>query len=102
MRERADRRTAARARVVELRVTMNRSTGEADLVSLNAAAKPVLDELEALGDDEGLAAVLLHLGRVNQDSFEQSSGFWSARWWPQSAPATVDVPRGRPGSWGPS
>ena len=70
-----DRRTAARARVVELRVTMNRSTGEADLVSLNAAAKPVLDELEALGDDEGLAAVLLHLGRVNQDSFEQASGY---------------------------
>jgi tetratricopeptide (TPR) repeat protein len=61
--------------VVQLRVTMNRSTGEADLVSLNAAAKPVLDEMEALGDDEGLAAVLLHLGHVNQDSFEQSSGY---------------------------
>jgi class 3 adenylate cyclase/tetratricopeptide (TPR) repeat protein len=70
-----DRRTAARARVVKLRVTMNRSTGEADLSSLNAAAKPVLHELEALGDDEGLAAVLLHLGHINQDRFEQASGY---------------------------
>ena len=70
-----DRQTAARARVVELRVTMDRSTGEADQVSLNAAAKPVLDELEALGDDEGLAAVLLHLGHVNQDRYEQASAY---------------------------
>jgi tetratricopeptide (TPR) repeat protein len=70
-----DRRSAARARVVTLRVTMVRSKGEADRVSLNAAAKPVLDELEALGDDEGLAAALLHLGHVNQDSYEQSSAY---------------------------
>jgi class 3 adenylate cyclase/tetratricopeptide (TPR) repeat protein len=70
-----DRRTAARARVVKLRVTANRSTGDADVFSLNAAAKPVLDELEALGDDEGLAAVLLHLGHINQDNFERSSGY---------------------------
>jgi class 3 adenylate cyclase/tetratricopeptide (TPR) repeat protein len=70
-----DRRSAARARVVTLGVTMTRSTGEADRVSLNAAAKPVLHELEALGDDEGLAAVLLTLGVINQDSFEQSSGY---------------------------
>ena len=70
-----DRQTAARARVVKLRVTMDRSTGEADQVSLNAAAKPVLDELEALGDDEGLAAVLLHLGHVNQDRYEQACAY---------------------------
>jgi hypothetical protein len=70
-----DRRTAARAGVVSLRVTMTRSKREADRVSMNAAAKPVLHELEALGDDEGLAAVLLHLGHVNQDSYEQSSGY---------------------------
>jgi class 3 adenylate cyclase/tetratricopeptide (TPR) repeat protein len=70
-----DRRTAARARVAKLRVAMNRSTGEADLVSLDAAAKPVLEELEALGDDEGLAAVLLHLGHVHQDRYELSSGY---------------------------
>ena len=70
-----DRRSAARARVVTLRVTMNRSTDESDRVSMNAAAKPVLHELEALGDDEGLAAVLLNLGVINQDSFEQSSGY---------------------------
>jgi tetratricopeptide (TPR) repeat protein len=35
----------------------------------------VLDELEALGDDEGLAAVLLHLGHVNQDRYAQASGY---------------------------
>jgi class 3 adenylate cyclase/tetratricopeptide (TPR) repeat protein len=70
-----DRRSAARARVVELHVAMVRSTGEADLVSLSAAARPVLDELEALGDDEGQAAVLLHLGHIHQDRYEQSSGY---------------------------
>jgi class 3 adenylate cyclase/tetratricopeptide (TPR) repeat protein len=70
-----DRRSAARARVVTLGATMTRSTGEADRVSMNAAAKPILHELEALGDDEGLAAMLLHLGVINQDSFEQSSGY---------------------------
>jgi tetratricopeptide (TPR) repeat protein len=54
---------------------MVRSTGEADLVSLSAAARPVLDELEALGDDEGQAALLLHLGHIHQDRYEQSSGY---------------------------
>jgi tetratricopeptide (TPR) repeat protein len=73
--ENDDRQTAARARVVKLRVTMNRSKGEADQVSLNAAANAVLDELEALGDDEGLAAVLLHLAHVNQDRYEQASDY---------------------------
>jgi tetratricopeptide (TPR) repeat protein len=70
-----DRRTAARARVVQLRMAAVRSTGEADVVSLNAAARPVLDELEALGDDEGMASMLVHLGHVNQDCFERSSGY---------------------------
>jgi class 3 adenylate cyclase/tetratricopeptide (TPR) repeat protein len=70
-----DRRSAARARVVKLHVAMVRSTGEADLVSLSAAARPVLDELEALGDDEGQAALLLHLGHIHQDRYEQSSGY---------------------------
>jgi len=70
-----DRRSAARARVVTLRVAMVRSTGEADLASLSAAAGPVLDELEALGDDEGQAAVLLHLAHIHQDHYEQSAGY---------------------------
>ena len=70
-----DRRTAARARVMQLRMASVRSTGEADVVSLNAAARPVLDELEALGDDEGMASMLVHLGHVNQDFFERSSGY---------------------------
>jgi class 3 adenylate cyclase/tetratricopeptide (TPR) repeat protein len=70
-----DRRSAARARVVTLRVAMVRSTGEADLASLSAAAGPVLDELEALGDDEGQAAMLLHLGHIHQDHYEQSAGY---------------------------
>jgi class 3 adenylate cyclase/tetratricopeptide (TPR) repeat protein len=70
-----DRRSAARARVVTLRVAMVRSTGEADLASLSAAAGPVLDELEALGDDEGQAAVLLHLGHIHQDHYEQSASY---------------------------
>jgi predicted ATPase len=43
-----DRRTVARARVVQLRVTMDRWKGETDLASLDAAAQPVLNELCSL------------------------------------------------------
>jgi tetratricopeptide (TPR) repeat protein len=70
-----DRRTAARARAVEFRVTMDRSKGESDLASLDSAVRPLVDELENLGDDEGMAAVLLLLGHINVNRFEQSSRY---------------------------
>ena len=70
-----DRRTAARARVVELRMTMARSTGGGRSRLARSGGEAVLDELEALGDDEGLAAVLLHLGQINQDRYEQASAY---------------------------
>jgi class 3 adenylate cyclase/tetratricopeptide (TPR) repeat protein len=74
-RARGDLRTAARARVIELRVTMDRSLGETDLVALDAAARPVLDELDVLGDDEGMATALLLLGHINMNRFERSSRY---------------------------
>jgi class 3 adenylate cyclase/tetratricopeptide (TPR) repeat protein len=70
-----DRRMAARARVAELRVTMDRWKGDTDLVSLDATTQPVLDELEDLGDDEGEAAVLLLLGQINMNRFERAAGY---------------------------
>ena len=76
--------------------------GRGRSVSLNAAANPVLDELEALGDDEGLAAVLLHLGHVNQDRYEQASAYLERAM--AVAERAGDRRRGasQPGSWGPS
>ena len=70
-----DRRTAARARAVNLEVTMYRWNGETDVASLDAATVPVLDELEGLGDDEGITWVLLLRGWINGDHFEQAAGY---------------------------
>jgi tetratricopeptide (TPR) repeat protein len=68
-----DRLTAARARAAELRATFHRWKGETDLASFDAAMHTVLAELEDLGDDEGMAAVLLLLGVINVNRFEQSA-----------------------------
>jgi hypothetical protein len=65
--------TAARARAAELRATFHRWKGETDLASFDAAMHTVLAELEDLGDDEGMAAVLLLLGVINVNRFEQSA-----------------------------
>jgi hypothetical protein len=37
--------------------------------------EPLVDELESLGDDEGMAAVLLLLGHINMNRFEKSSRY---------------------------
>ncbi len=70
-----DRRIAARAQVLDLAVGMNRSKGEIDLASLDAAARPLLAELEALGDDEGMASALRLLGEANVNRFERASAY---------------------------
>jgi tetratricopeptide (TPR) repeat protein len=67
-----DRRTIARARVVELRASIDRLKGDSALVAADAAARRVLEETEALGDDEGMAAVLLLLGNINMNNFERA------------------------------
>ena len=71
-----DRRTAARARVMELRLTMDRSKGAIDLASLDSAALPLVAELHALGDEEGEAQALLLLGAINADRFSQASRYF--------------------------
>jgi tetratricopeptide (TPR) repeat protein len=70
-----DRRTAARAELVALRARSDRALWESDLASFDAAARPLLAELEALGDDEGTAAALHLLGEVNVNNFERASAY---------------------------
>jgi class 3 adenylate cyclase/tetratricopeptide (TPR) repeat protein len=70
-----DRRTAARARAVDLQLTMECWKGETDLASLDAATEPVLHELEDLGDDEGITWILLLRGWIDMDRFERAAGY---------------------------
>jgi class 3 adenylate cyclase/tetratricopeptide (TPR) repeat protein len=70
-----DRRTAARARAVNLQLTMYRWTGGTDMAELDAATEPVLDELERLSDDEGMTQILLLRGWINVDRFERAAGY---------------------------
>jgi class 3 adenylate cyclase/tetratricopeptide (TPR) repeat protein len=70
-----DRAVTARARMIELRMTMLRSKPGPDLASLNAAAKVVLDELEEVGDVDGMVQMLLNLGDFNQPHFETASAY---------------------------
>jgi class 3 adenylate cyclase/tetratricopeptide (TPR) repeat protein len=69
----SDRRSALRARLMELRVA--NVHGAAEFASLTVAVVSVLDELEELGDDEWVTAALVHLAISNQDHFEQASGY---------------------------
>ncbi|HEY7622866.1 MAG TPA: hypothetical protein VH834_24040 [Solirubrobacteraceae bacterium] len=70
-----DRATIARARMIEVRMTMVRSKRGPDLASLNATAKAVLDELEQVGDVDGMTQMLLNLGDFNEEHFEPASGY---------------------------
>jgi tetratricopeptide (TPR) repeat protein len=70
-----DRAATARARMIELRMTTLRSRPGPDLPSLNAAAKVVLDELEEVGDVDGMVQMLLNLGDFNQQHFETASAY---------------------------
>ena len=74
-----DRRTVARARAVELRVTIGPLEGREPTSFRWCRRQPIVDELEALGDDEGMAAVLLLLGHITMNRFEQASGLPGAR-----------------------
>jgi predicted ATPase len=70
-----DRRTAARAELVALRARCDRALGESDLASFDAAARALLADLEALGDDEGMAVALRLLGEFNVNHFERASAY---------------------------
>ena len=96
-----DRRTAARARVVELRTRDGPLDGGGrSRLARMRPARPVLDELEALGDEEGMAAVLVHLGQIDQDRFERSSDYLERALVAAERAGDRDAPRGRPGSSG--
>jgi class 3 adenylate cyclase/tetratricopeptide (TPR) repeat protein len=70
-----DRRTAARARIVELSVTMGQIDTKPDLATFEATVRPVVAELEAIGDDEGLAAGLRLMGYVAMDRHEEAVAY---------------------------
>jgi tetratricopeptide (TPR) repeat protein len=71
-----DRRVVARARAVRLRLTFSSWEGDSGIASLNAVATALLDELEDLGDEEGMTDVLLVLGLINNNHFERSSAYF--------------------------
>jgi class 3 adenylate cyclase/tetratricopeptide (TPR) repeat protein len=73
-----DRLTAARARAAELRATLHHLKGEKDLAWFDAAMKTILVELQDLGDDEGVASVLLLLGVLNINRFDQSAAYFQS------------------------
>jgi class 3 adenylate cyclase/tetratricopeptide (TPR) repeat protein len=73
--ETGDRRIAARARIAQLRVRTDLSVGESGLASMDAAARPLLAELETLGDDEGMVAALQLIGEAHVNDFAQSSAY---------------------------
>jgi class 3 adenylate cyclase/tetratricopeptide (TPR) repeat protein len=70
-----DRRTAARAQLVELRITKGHLETDLDTASVKAAVAPLIAEFEALGDDEGLAGALLFMGYVAMERSEQATGY---------------------------
>jgi tetratricopeptide (TPR) repeat protein len=71
-----DRQIIARASVVQLRLRIDRSKGEVDLATLDASARPLLAELEALGDHEGTAQASLLLGQINADHFLSAARYF--------------------------
>jgi tetratricopeptide (TPR) repeat protein len=70
-----DRQAAVRARLIACRVMFEVAAGETDLDALDAAARPLLEELEDLGDDEGTTDALLLLGHINMNDFGRSSRY---------------------------
>lgn len=70
-----DRRTTARAQLVELRITRGHLEGDLDVASAEAAVRPLLAEFEALGDDEGLASALRFMGYLTMERYEEATGY---------------------------
>ena len=70
-----DRRTAARARLAQLSITMGHTESDYDIATFEAAVKPLIAELELLDDDEGLAAGLRLMGYITMDRYADATAY---------------------------
>jgi tetratricopeptide (TPR) repeat protein len=71
----ADRRALAHARLIELLVTTGDINSALDPRSIEATGRALIDEFEALGDDEGLVRALRVMGYIVQDRYEEAAGY---------------------------
>jgi class 3 adenylate cyclase/predicted ATPase len=70
-----DRRTTARAQLVELNITRGHLDSDLDMASAKAAVRPLLAEFEALEDDEGLARAWRLMGYLAMDHYEEATTY---------------------------
>jgi class 3 adenylate cyclase/tetratricopeptide (TPR) repeat protein len=70
-----DRRSATRARLAELSITMGHTDTDTDLAAFEAAVKPLITELEELDDDEGLAAGLCVMGYITMERYAEATAY---------------------------
>ena len=70
-----DRRAATRARLMELSITMGHTESDTDMAAFEAAVKPLISELEELGDDEGLAAGLRLMGYITMERYADATAY---------------------------
>ena len=71
-----DRRTATRARLAQLSITMGHTESDYDIATFEAAVKPLISELETLDDDEGLAAGLRLMGYITMDRYADATAYY--------------------------
>ena len=71
----ADRHALAHARLIELLVATGGVNSGLDHGSAEATGRALIDEFEALGDDEGLAGALRMMGYIVQDRSEEAAGY---------------------------
>ena len=71
----SDRRTATRARLAELSITMGHTESDTDLATFEAAVKSLISELELLDDDEGLAAGLRLMGYITMERYADATAY---------------------------
>ena len=71
----ADRHALAHARLIELLVATGGVNSGLDHGSAEATGRALIDEFEALGDDEGLARALRMMGYIVQDRSEEAAGY---------------------------
>jgi class 3 adenylate cyclase/tetratricopeptide (TPR) repeat protein len=71
----SDPHALAHARLIELLVATGDVDSGLDPGSLEATGRALIDEFEALGDDEGLARALRVMGYIVQDRYEEAAGY---------------------------
>jgi predicted ATPase len=71
----SDRRSATRARLIELRIVIEHTDSDSDMAAHETAVRPLIAELERLGDDEGLAAGLRLMAWIAKDRYEEATAY---------------------------